>query len=90
MRYLRNLLQKIHPVCPVKAGESGPYEYVQFIKDRNVMLETPKTCLEFLKIGEFRPRLYTPDPKRTLWVTKDELESIRTHEHTVIRELESV
>lgn len=85
MKIFWSLLSKLHPVCPITRGALGPYEYEQFIKDGKLTFETPLSCLEFLKIGEFMPKLYEVDPKRTLWLNRDELTAIKAHKHTVER-----
>ena len=81
-KFLLRLLHSQFPVCPVSSGLEGPYEYVQFIKNESVVFETPKVCLEFLKIDEFTPRLYVRNPERALWINRDELKLIHAHKHT--------
>lgn len=81
---LAKLLHRVHLVCPVSAGSAGPYEYIEFEKDGVVVFEAPKTCLEFLQIGEFMPKLYEPKPDRTFWLNVDELALVRAHKHTVL------
>lgn len=83
MKLLRNLLSRVHPVCPVTAGAEGPHEYEQFVKDGVIVFEAPRSCLEFLKIGEYTPKLYEVDPNRTLWIDRYELDRIKSHKHTV-------
>ncbi len=83
---LRKLFFKLHPVCPVSSGEEqSPFEYTELLKDGAVALEVPTSCLRFMEINEFMPRLYVQNPDRHLWISREEMEHIRAHKHTVVR-----
>lgn len=86
MKLFKRLLAKAHPVCPIALGEHGPHEYKQLMKDGKLVMETPLSCLRFLKIHEFMLKRYQEDPERTHWINIYDLDRIRAHKHTVIRD----
>jgi hypothetical protein len=84
MKLLARMMAKVRPICPIAAGEAGPYRYEQIMKDGAVVMEVPLSCLRFMKIREFALKRYNERPERHIWVTAEELKLIRAHKHTVV------